>query len=91
MQFAVVGCGIAGTTAAFLLAEAGHAVTLFEQAPKCGPVGAGFPLQPAGQQILRQLGMLEIATRNAARIDFLHARHRNGRGQKGLATIRFDT
>lgn len=79
MRIAVVGCGIAGTTSACMLARANHDVTLFEQAPKVGPVGAGFLLQPAGQQVLNRLGLLESATANAARIDGLVAQHRSGR------------
>ena len=54
MKIAVVGAGIAGTAVAWKLAEAGHAVTLFEQAPTCRPIGAGFLLQPSGQAVLRQ-------------------------------------
>lgn len=88
MKIAVAGCGIAGTTLAFMLAEAGHDVTLFEQAEKCRPLGAGFLLQPAGQQVLQRLGLLEKATQNAARIDRLLAQHRTG---KTLVRLAFET
>lgn len=79
MQTAVVGSGIAGTTAAFLLAEQGHDVTLFEQAAACGPVGAGILLQPAGQAVLAELGLLGAVSEDSARIDALRAQHRSGR------------
>ncbi|MEQ9406964.1 MAG: NAD(P)/FAD-dependent oxidoreductase [Fuerstiella sp.] len=79
MQIAVAGCGIAGATAAMLLAQQGHRVTLFEQAPRCGPVGAGILLQPAGQRLLAGLQLLEPLSRVSARIHSLHAQHRTGR------------
>ena len=78
MRVGVVGCGIAGASTAFLLAEQGHQVTLFEQAPHCGPVGAGILLQPSGLSILRQQGLLDDVLASSAQIDSLHARHRDG-------------
>lgn len=78
-RVAVVGFGMAGATAAYRLASAGHAVTLFEQAPEVTPCGAGVMLQPSGQQILARLGILERVTARAAPIDALNARHADGR------------
>lgn len=75
----MVGCGIAGSTVAWQLAEQGHRVTVFEQAVKCGPVGAGILLQPSGQAVLERLGLLEAIVGRAAKIDALQARHRSGR------------
>ena len=79
MKIAIVGGGLAGSTAAWLLAEQGHEVTLLEQAAKCGPVVAGILLQPSGLRILSRLGLLEEVLANSARIDALHAQHRTGR------------
>jgi 2-polyprenyl-6-methoxyphenol hydroxylase-like FAD-dependent oxidoreductase len=70
---AVVGCGVAGATAAYLLARAGHAVDLFERAPVLGPVGSGILLQPSGQMVLQKLGLLEEVTSQAAPVEALHA------------------
>src|SRR5204863_331163 len=72
-RIGVVGCGVAGAAAAFLLAEAGHDVTLFERAEEVGPVGAGVLLQPSGQMVLDRLGLLEIVTRCAEPIERLRA------------------
>src|SRR3712207_3263091 len=42
MNFAVVGGGFAGLTAAFDLLRAGHQVTVFEAAPQVGGLASGF-------------------------------------------------
>lgn len=79
MRIGIAGCGIAGATTASLLAERGHDVTVFERAPVCGPVGAGILLQPAGQAVLEELGLLGDLAARSARIELLHAHHRSGR------------
>lgn len=43
-RIAVIGGGIAGLTAAYRLAQAGHAVTLWEQEERLGGLAAAFPL-----------------------------------------------
>lgn len=64
-RVAIAGCGVAGLTAAVQLARAGHAVTVFEQSPTVGPVGAGVLLQPSGQMVLEAMGLLEAAVARA--------------------------
>lgn len=59
MRVAVVGFGVAGGALAALLARQGNDVTVFEQAASPGPVGAGFLLQPSGQEVLRGMGVLD--------------------------------
>ncbi len=78
-RVAVIGFGMAGATSAYLLAKAGHAVTLFERAPVVGAVGAGILLQMSGQAVLRHLGVLDHILAHAAPIDELHATHVGGR------------
>jgi 2-polyprenyl-6-methoxyphenol hydroxylase-like FAD-dependent oxidoreductase len=75
----VVGFGIAGAATAYLLARDGHAVTLLERAPQVGPIGAGLLLQPAGQAVLRRMGLLDRVLDESAPIDELHAVHPDGR------------
>ena len=42
MRVAIVGAGIAGLTAAYELAGAGHAVTIYESAAQAGGLASGF-------------------------------------------------
>jgi 2-polyprenyl-6-methoxyphenol hydroxylase-like FAD-dependent oxidoreductase len=74
----VVGCGVAGTTAAYLLARDGHRVTLLERASELGPVGAGILLQCTGQEVLRRLGILDSVLSHGAPLVELYARHASG-------------
>lgn len=78
-RIGVVGFGVAGATTAYLLARDGHAVTLIERAVDVGPIGAGVLLQCSGQEVLRQLGLLDQVVAHAAPIEELYARHTGGR------------
>jgi 2-polyprenyl-6-methoxyphenol hydroxylase-like FAD-dependent oxidoreductase len=78
-RVAVVGAGVAGAATAYVLARDGHLVTLFEQAPDPGPIGAGILLQCSGQEVLRRLGVLGEVLAHAAELEELHARHFSGR------------
>jgi 2-polyprenyl-6-methoxyphenol hydroxylase-like FAD-dependent oxidoreductase len=75
----VIGFGVAGATASYLLARAGHAVDLYERAPRVGPIGAGILLMPSGQAVLQSLGLLDKVTARGEPIEELHAvTHRGG-------------
>jgi 2-polyprenyl-6-methoxyphenol hydroxylase-like FAD-dependent oxidoreductase len=79
LHIGVVGCGIAGMASAMYLARDGHAVTVFDRFAEPQPLGAGLLLQPTGQSVLRDLGLLETVVAGAARIDHLDSRNRQGR------------
>lgn len=79
LRIGVVGCGIAGMASAMYLARDGHAVTVFDRFTEPQPLGAGLLLQPTGQAVLRDLGLLETVAAGAARIDHLDSRNRQGR------------
>ena len=79
MNVAVVGCGAAGAAAAVFLKRAGHEVVVFEQAPECRAVGAGFLMQPSGMDVLRELGIYEQVISHASRVERLHVLEKNGR------------
>lgn len=78
MQIAIVGFGITGAALAVLLSRRGINVHLFEQAETLGPVGAGILLQPAGQQVLAAMGLLESALQQAERITEVRVRTHRG-------------
>ncbi|KAF2102918.1 FAD/NAD(P)-binding domain-containing protein [Rhizodiscina lignyota] len=57
MHIIVVGCGLAGLTAAIALARAGHKVEIVEAAPQIAYVGAGIQVSPNSSRVLRKLGV----------------------------------
>lgn len=68
IDIAVAGCGIAGMASALLLARQGHRVTIFERFDEARPIGSGLLIQPTGQAVLAQLGLLERLQAKGARI-----------------------
>jgi 2-polyprenyl-6-methoxyphenol hydroxylase-like FAD-dependent oxidoreductase len=87
VRIAVVGLGMGGATAACLLADAGHDVTVLEQAEDPSPVGAGIWLQGMGQQVLDRLGLLEplrAVSRSVERVEIVTA------GGRGLVDLGYD-
>ena len=73
LEVGIVGCGIAGTACALMLAGRGHAVTLFEQTPHVGPAGAGVLLQPSGQRVLADMKLLDALLPTVEPIEEIHA------------------
>ena len=86
LNIGIVGCGVGGCTAALLLRRQGHDVTLFEQTPRVGPVGAGVLLQVSGQRVLASLGLLDAVLARSERIEELVAHTHRG---KLLSRLRF--
>lgn len=79
MKVAIAGYGTAGQASAILLSAQGHDVTVFEQSPVLGPVGAGFLLQPTGLGVLDRMGLAEKALALGQRVDELHGTAPSGR------------
>jgi len=88
LQIAVIGYGSGGPAAALLLARAGHDVILFERAAALGAVGAGFLLQPTGQRVLAELGLLEETLSHGSRV---HRLHSHTRSHRTLIDLRYAT
>ncbi|OQO95097.1 hypothetical protein B1813_03330 [Saccharomonospora piscinae] len=57
MRVVIIGAGFGGMAAAIWLAEAGHEIELYEQAPRVRTSGNGVLLLPNGTGLLRELGV----------------------------------
>ncbi|SLN44203.1 3-hydroxybenzoate 6-hydroxylase 1 [Aquimixticola soesokkakensis] len=57
LDIAISGAGIAGLACARALALRGAKVTVYEQAPELGEVGAGLQISPNGVRVLDALGL----------------------------------
>lgn len=84
LHIGIVGCGTAGPAAAIQLARQGHAVQVFDKAPTCRAVGAGFMLQPTGMAVLEEMGLLEKILPLGSHISTLHV------WEKGRTLMRLD-
>lgn len=58
-NIAIIGCGIGGMASAIYLSRAGHTVTLFDKFFTPEPVGSGLVIQPVGQDVLAELGVMQ--------------------------------
>jgi salicylate hydroxylase len=56
-EIAIIGAGLGGLTCALALVKAGLNVTVYEQAPQLGEVGAGITLSPNASRIMIHLGL----------------------------------
>ena len=56
-SIAIAGAGLGGLTAAACLLEKGFDVTVYEQAPELGEVGAGIQISANGSSVLHALGL----------------------------------
>ncbi len=61
LRIAIAGAGIGGLTAAALLSDLGHNVSLYDQFAAPRPVGSGLVIQPVGQAVLARIGALDAA------------------------------
>ena len=79
LRVAVVGYGTGGQAITLMLSRDGHQVEVFEQAATLGPVGAGFLLQPVGQLVLWELGLLDAVRQHGAVVSRLYGETAAGR------------
>ena len=61
MKIGIAGAGIGGLAAAALLAQAGHAVRVFDRFDAPKPVGSGLVIQPVGLAVLDAFGAGDAA------------------------------
>lgn len=62
----IIGAGVAGLTASIALMRLGADVTLYEQAQRLDPVGAGLQISPNGAAVLQTLGVELPSVENRA-------------------------
>jgi 2-polyprenyl-6-methoxyphenol hydroxylase-like FAD-dependent oxidoreductase len=85
LDIGIAGAGFAGAAAALFLAERGHRVTLYEEAVKPEPVGAGILMQPSGLSVLADLGLYDGALARGSRVDALICKTPLGRAVLDLS------
>ena len=72
VDIAIAGAGIAGLTLAILLRRQGARVVIFDKLNAPAPVGSGLIIQPTGQAVMAELGLLDALEITASRLDALH-------------------
>jgi salicylate hydroxylase len=70
LKIAIVGAGYGGAAAAKALSLLGADVTVYEQAPQMGEVGAGIGLRPATMARFRQWGIFDAVAKVSSASDF---------------------
>lgn len=86
IDIAVIGGGIGGMAAACALAQRGAAVTVYEQAPAFGEIGAGLQVSANGQAVLRALKAVGAEAHPAATVS-RGTEIRDGARGRPVATI----
>ena len=65
-RIAILGCGPGGIALALFLKRAGHFPEIFERFDSPKPLGSGLLIQPSGQLVLDQLGLLTALQQSAS-------------------------
>lgn len=74
IDIAIVGAGPAGLATALYMQRLGHRPVIFERFESPRPVGSGLIIQPTGQAVLADLGLLPGLLELGRRIDRLDGR-----------------
>ncbi|THH18746.1 hypothetical protein EW146_g2287 [Bondarzewia mesenterica] len=79
LNIVIVGCGIGGLAAAHCLGRAGHNITLLEQSPVIGEVGAGIQVTPNVSRLLIRWGVGDRLDKQGIRpLGFSFRRYQDG-------------
>jgi salicylate hydroxylase len=78
VRVVIVGGGIGGLAAALAVRSAGAEVSVYEQAPSLGEVGAGVAISPGSLRVLRRLGVGAEVSRRGAPLDATELRLPDG-------------
>lgn len=88
MRVAIIGAGNGGLTAASLLADQGHDISLFDQFDSPKPVGSGLVIQPVGQDVLAEIGALDLAMTLGNRVT--HMLGLEAQSGRGVLDVKYD-
>jgi salicylate hydroxylase len=78
LQIAIVGAGIGGLTAAHALSRQGIDVTVYEQAPELGEVGAGIGLSRNSVRLLERLDLGARIRQASVAVSEMRLHHSDG-------------
>jgi salicylate hydroxylase len=73
-RIAIVGAGLGGLTAAAAMRRHGLDVTVYEQAPALGEIGAGIQISPNASRLLHRLGLGDALAKHGVRPVGVHQR-----------------
>ena len=88
LDIAICGAGPAGLTAALYALRLGHRPAIFERFEAAKPIGSGIILQPTGQAVLQDLGLLESICALGTPIDRLSGA--DARSGRTVLDVRYD-
>ena len=89
LDIAICGAGPAGLATALYMQRLGHRPTVFERFDTPKPVGSGLVLQPTGQAVLQDLGLLDAVRELGAPLDRLHGA--DARSGRVVLDVRYDS
>jgi 2-polyprenyl-6-methoxyphenol hydroxylase-like FAD-dependent oxidoreductase len=89
LDVAICGAGPAGLATALYMLRLGHRPTIFERFDAARPIGSGLVLQPTGQAVLHDLGLLDAIRELGAPLDRLHGA--DARTGRVVLDVRYDS
>lgn len=89
LDVAICGAGPAGLAVALYLKRLGLRPVVFERFETPKPVGSGLVLQPTGQAVLHDLGLLDLVRDLGAPLDRLHGA--DARSGRVVLDVRYDS
>lgn len=89
LDIAICGAGPAGLATALYMQRLGHRPKVFERFEQAKPLGSGLVLQPTGQAVLQDLGLLDRIADLGAPLDRLHGA--DARSGRVVLDVRYDS
>lgn len=89
LDIAICGAGPAGLATALYMLRLGHRPVIFERFDTPKPLGSGLILQPTGQAVLHDLGLLQSIRALGAPLDRLHGS--DARSGRTVLEVRYNS